>query len=653
MMLNDLSALFLSALPSLPLFALQAAAAIGMIGTILVLTRYRGVAIRQRGLHLGLGMGLTIYLIAWFVSASMKGPVKLNLSTDLLLLSGLLGGWPGGLACYVLNTLARWQFAGTDRLLGSMLDTAVPVLLGCLLHRRCLLPIRRRFSMRVVLKVWLVRIVATYAGFALGMTVITLPAGLVAQLLMLRLLVLPLSFCILYLSLRMVYMDAQIDAQRRREHRLTRTDAISGLPNRLALDECLAAVPPQAGCLLVVELRRLRDFLLHYGAYAGGRLWQGLDQLPADAPLWHPLQGYRSQLFQYGDFSLAIVLHDARLPALETTAVVDDFLCRLADHITAAWPQFAPAFRCAVVELDARSASHEPPYRHITLALTASESGVAYFNDMLRHDTGLDRDIEAALSRWRLAPHTMPIHLQPKVRVSDGALLGAEALLRMPHASGQAVPAMRVISVLRQRGRLAEFEWVSLQAAVAMLPRLRARFPELCVAVNVSTESLCRPDFASGLCQLMACYALPGSALRLEVVEWCDVLQLPQVSANMQRLAEDGFSLSLDDFGVGYSTLMLLTRFAFSEVKLEQSLVADLDNQKACNVVALAVEAAHRSGAQVVAEGTETADMLARVRSLGVDVAQGYLFSAARDLDSFMLLPAYLPLPTVDDSKVV
>ena len=652
MMLNDLSALFLSALPSLPLFALQAAAAIGMIGTILVLTRYRGVAIRQRGLHLGLGMGLTIYLIAWFVSASMKGPVKLNLSTDLLLLSGLLGGWPGGLACYVLNTLARWQFAGTDRLLGSMLDTAVPVLLGCLLHRRCLLPIRRRFSMRVVLKVWLVRIVATYAGFVLGLTVITLPAGLVAQLLMLRLLVLPLSFCILYLSLRMVYMDAQIDAQRRREHRLTRTDAISGLPNRLALDECLAALPPQAGCLLVVELRRLRDFLLHYGAYAGGRLWQGLDQLPADAPLWQPLQGYRSQLFQYGDFSLAIVLHDARLPALETTAVVDDFLCRLADHITAAWPQFAPAFRCAVVELDARSASHEPPYRHITLALTASESGVAYFNDMLRHDTGLDRDIEAALSRWRLAPHTMPIHLQPKVRVSDGALLGAEALLRMPHASGQAVPAMRVISVLRQRGRLAEFEWVSLQAAVAMLPRLRARFPELCVAVNVSTESLCRPDFASGLCQLMACYALPGSALRLEVVEWCDVLQLPQVSANMQRLAEDGFSLSLDDFGVGYSTLMLLTRFAFSEVKLEQSLVADLDNQKACNVVALAVEAAHRSGAQVVAEGTETADMLARVRSLGVDVAQGYLFSAARDLDSFMLLPAYLPLPTVDDSKV-
>lgn len=648
MILSALSELFLSALPSLPLFALQAAAAIGMIGTVLVLTRYRGVAIRQRGLHLGLGMGLTIYLITWFVSASMKGPVKLNLTTDLLLLSGVLGGWPGGLACYVLNTLARWQFAGTDRLLASMLDTAVPVLLGCLLHRRCLLPIRRRFSLRVVLKVWLVRVVATYAGLALGLSIIVLPPTLIEQFIMLRLLVLPLSFCILYLSLRMVYMDAQIDAQRHREQALVRTDAMSGLPNRLALDECLAMRPAPAGCLLVLELCRLRDFLLLYGPQAGSKLWQGLGQLPADAPLWQPLQGYRWQLFQYGDFSLAIVLHDARLPALETSGAVDDFLLRLGESLTAAWPQFVPGFRCAVVELDVRAAGHEPAYRHITLALTAREGGVAYFNDMLRHDTGLDRDIETALSRWRLAPHTMPIHLQPKVRVSDGALLGAEALLRMQHASGQPVSAMRVITLLRQRGRLAEFEWVSLQAVVAMLPRLRARFPELCVAVNVSTESLCRPDFASGLCQLMASYALPGSALRLEVVEWCDVLQLPQVERNMQRLAEDGFSLSLDDFGVGYSTLMLLTRFAFSEVKLEQSLVADLDNQKACNVVTLAVEAAHRSGAQVVAEGTETADMLAQVRSLGVDVAQGYLFSAARDLDSFMLLPAYLPLPVCD-----
>jgi EAL domain-containing protein (putative c-di-GMP-specific phosphodiesterase class I) len=488
------------------------------------------------------------------------------------------------------------------------------------------------------------RIVATYAGLALALSVLALPSALIAQFVMLRLLVLPLSFCILYLALHMVYMDAQIDEQRLREHQLARTDAISGLPNRLALEECLAALSPRAGCLLVLELHKLRDFLLHYGPQDGSRLWQDLDDIRQAPQLWQTLQPFRPQVFQYGDFALAVVLHNARLPSLEASGAVDVFLDGLTRRLATVWPHFAPTFRCAVVELDAHGL--EPAYRNITLALTAREDGVAYFNDMLRYDTGLDREIESALTTWRLAPHTMPMHLQPKVRVSDGALVGAEALLRMQNASGQAVPAMRVITLLRQRGRLAEFEWVSLQAVISMLSRLRARFPELCVAVNISTESLCRPDFASGLCQLMASYALPGSALRLEVVEWSEVLQLPQVKGNMQRLAEDGFSLSLDDFGVGYSTLMLLTQFAFSEVKLEQSLVADLDNQKACNVVTLAVEAAHRSGALVVAEGTETVAMLRQVRALGVDMAQGYLFSPARDLDSFMLLPARLPLPS-------
>lgn len=643
----DLYLLFLSSLSSLPLFSLQAAAAIGMLGAMLVLTRQHGLAIRHRRLYLGLIMGLTLYLIAWFVSDSMKGPVKLNLGTDLLLLSGLLGGIPGGIGCYLLNTLARLQFAGTDRLLASMLDTAVPVAIGCLLHGRLLPQIREAFRVRVVVLVWLARVLATYAGFGLGLTVIDLPPALVVQLIMLRLLVLPLSFCILYLTLRMVHMDAQIDVQRGREHRLARVDAMSGLPNRRALEECLSGLSPQAGCLLVLELHNLRDFLRQYGPQYGSSLWQDLDDIQLAPQLWQPLQVYRPQVFQYGDFSLAIVLHGASLPVLEHSAAVDTFLDDLAACIAAGWPRFMPSFRCAVVELDASTPGHEPAYRNMTLALNARDSGVAYFNDLLRLDAGLDNEIEAALDGWLLAPHAMPLHLQPKIRISDGVLVGAEALLRMSNAHGQAVSAMRVISLLRQRGRLAEFEWVSLQAVIGMLARLRLRFPDICIAVNVSSESLCRPDFASGLCQLMARHGVPSSSLRLELVEWSDVLQLPQVERNMLRLAEDGFSLSLDDFGVGYSTLMLLTRFAFSEVKLEQSLVADLANQKTCNIVALAVEAAHRSGALVVAEGTETVDELQRVRSLGVDVAQGYLFAPALALPAFLQLPARLDLPAL------
>ncbi|MFN4236220.1 MAG: EAL domain-containing protein [Vogesella sp.] len=643
MTLSDLNAQLLSSLPSLPLFALQAAATIGMVGAMLVLTRQHGLPVRYRQFHLGLTLGLALYLIAWFVSESMKGPVKLNLSTDLLLLSGLLGGWPGGLTCYLLHTLARLQFAGTERLLASMLDTAVPVLCGCLLHGYVWPRLRKAFHIRMVLLVWLVRIVATYAGLALGLTVIDLPATLIEQFVVLRLLVLPLSFCILYLTLRMIYMDAQVDEQRRREHRLTRSDALSGLPNRLALDEYLATLPSPAGCLLVLELRNLREFLLRYGPQYGSRLWVGMDDTRQAHRLWLPLQVYRPQVFQYGDFSLAIVLHDARLSALECSGEIDAFLDGIVGRIVADWPRFAPQFCCAVVQLEEGATVQALAYRNITLALSARDAGIAYFNDLLRDDSAIDAHIDTALDRWQRLPYTMPMYLQPKVNLSDGALVGAEALLRMRNDNGLAIGAMRAISLFRERGRLAEFEWLSLQTVVGMLAGIRNRFPGLCVSVNVSTESLCRTDFVSGLCQLMARHGLPASALRLEVVEWSDTLQRPQVEHTMLQLQQEGFSLSLDDFGVGYSTLMLLTRFAFSEVKLEQSLVADLDNPRASNVVALAVEAAHRSGALVVAEGIESPAMAQRVALLGVDMAQGYLYAPALDLASFLQLPAAMP----------
>jgi len=179
---------------------------------------------------------------------------------------------------------------------------------------------------------------------------------------------------------------------------------------------------------------------------------------------------------------------------------------------------------------------------------------------------------------------------------------------------------------------------------VGVLPQVLSRFPGCCISVNISAESLSKPDFGLQVNMLLQQQGVPGSALCLEVVEWSDVLQMPQVEQNMALLAQAGVCLSLDDFGVGYSTLMLLTQFAFAEVKLEQSLIATIDNRKSRTVIALAVEVAHRSGARVVAEGTETPYELERVRELGVDLAQGYLFSPAMPLAQFLHFSLRQPL---------
>ncbi|MGL6046078.1 MAG: EAL domain-containing protein [Vogesella sp.] len=642
--------LFQSSLGSLPLFALQAAAAVGMLGAMLVLTRKRGLAIAHREAYLGLIMGLAIYVIAWFVSGSMKGPVKLNLSTDLLLLSGLLGGGPGGLACYLLHALARYQFSGVERLLGSMVDTAIPVLAGLLLRRWCYPALLAGFRWRILLYIWLGRVVATYLGLLLALQVTPVAADLVEQFVVLRLLVLPLSLGILYLALQMVALDAQIDRQRTREYDLSHTDALTGLPNRKALGVYLADLHASGvrsvGCLAVLELGNLRDFLLRYGLQNGSRLWGRVNDIEHAMPVMQAIRRYQPRVFQYGDFSLAIVLRGAHLADLEHSGEVEAFLQQLSQDMSADWHSFSPVFRCAVVELDNDYQQGEDglPYRNITLALNAHDAGVAYFNDLLRRDAVLDGYIELALDAWLADPASMPLAYQPKVRLQDGQLAGGEALLRLHDAFGQPVAAMRAISLFRQRGRLAEFEWVSLFAVVGVLPQILSRFPGCCISVNVSAESLCKADFGLQVNMLLQQHNVPGSALCLEVVEWSDVLQMPQVEQNMALLAQAGVCLSLDDFGVGYSTLMLLTQFAFAEVKLEQSLIATIDNRKSRSFIALAVEVAHRSGARVVAEGTETPHDLARVRELGVDLAQGYLFSPAMPLQQFLHFPLRQPL---------
>ena len=103
-----------SALPSLPLYLLQATAVIGMIGVLLIATRRAGHAIEGRRLYVGIALGLIYLFNSWFVARYTQGVVKLHLGFDILLVSGLLGGWRGGLACLAAALLARYQFVGTQ-----------------------------------------------------------------------------------------------------------------------------------------------------------------------------------------------------------------------------------------------------------------------------------------------------------------------------------------------------------------------------------------------------------------------------------------------------------------------------------------------------------------------------------------------------------
>jgi EAL domain-containing protein (putative c-di-GMP-specific phosphodiesterase class I)/GGDEF domain-containing protein len=495
-------------------------------------------------------------------------------------------------------------------------------------------------SLRMILQAWGVRIVVTALGLALGVAIIGVHQLPVEELAIQRLLALPLSLLMLGAVFALVYNDAQIDAQRQREHAWLRIDPISGLPNMRALGERLQHYWRDndgigKACLIVAEMGNLRDLRLRYGPLQDNGLWQR-DSTEEVHRLLPSLPAGQLEIYQFGDAALAILVRDLTLSELRTQPQITELASNLADRVGRDWPGFRPLFRCAVVELKPPAAADDGhlPFRAITVALSAIESGVVFFDDPIQRDSEIDALIEVALDRW-LQQGDAPLCYQPKHRLQDRQLVGAEALLRMRDGEGRLIAPMRVISLLRRQGRLAELEWATLQSAIHFLQQCRRDGTQLKIAVNVSAESLRLPGFGLRLQELLQLHDVPGVMLRLEIVEWTEIVERDVVDANIAQLLAAEVTLSLDDFGAGYSTLILLSQLAIAEVKIEQALIATLSDAKSQSIVRFIVEVAHRCGAIVVAEGTETLAQEQQLRALGVDVGQGYLYSAALPADEF------------------
>ncbi len=236
----------------------------------------------------------------------------------------------------------------------------------------------------------------------------------------------------------------------------------------------------------------------------------------------------------------------------------------------------------------------------------------------------LERDLRRALERGELL-----LHLQPKARLADGAIIGFEALLRWQRAGNGMVPPNQFVPLLEESGLIVQVgEWV-LRAACAQLQQWRAMgLVPLPIAVNVSARQFASNDLYSVVDKALHDYGIDASLLEVEITE-SDAMKDPDRAIGvLQRLKERGVAVSIDDFGTGYSSLGYLKRFPVDKLKLDRSFVmglpGDADDVSIANAV---VSMAHSLGLRVVAEGVETEDQRDFLASNGCDQMQGYLLS--------------------------
>jgi EAL domain-containing protein (putative c-di-GMP-specific phosphodiesterase class I) len=262
-----------------------------------------------------------------------------------------------------------------------------------------------------------------------------------------------------------------------------------------------------------------------------------------------------------------------------------------------------------------------------------------FFIPTLRAKANSRRALDIELRR-ALTCKEFELFYQPQVRLTDGAVIGAEALLRWRHpergllAPGAFVEALATNPIAPDVGN-----WI-VQAACRQMAQWRARgFMLNRMAVNIFSAHLYHASFNSDIEAALAESNLPSHLLELEIVENV-ALNNEAAAKPLQRLREKGVQLAFDDFGTGFASLSYLTLFPVTHIKIDRSFVGKVtDSPQDAAIVRSLIAMAHSMSLDVIAEGIETEGQAAFLKEQNCEEAQGYLYSkplAAHDFERYL-----------------
>ncbi|MGZ8239147.1 MAG: two-component system response regulator [Methylobacter sp.] len=252
----------------------------------------------------------------------------------------------------------------------------------------------------------------------------------------------------------------------------------------------------------------------------------------------------------------------------------------------------------------------------------------------------IERGLRHALTNYELK-----LYYQPQINIKSGRAASVEALVRWQHPEWGFVYPDRFIAVAEETGLIVPIGiWVLRTACLQAKAWQENDGPFTQVAVNLSPRQFLENDLFQTIKEVLAETGLKPSSLELEITESA-VMQEPERTLQvLQQLHKLGVRLSIDDFGTGYSSLTYLRRFPVHSVKIDRSFVMDIPGDEGCMTLVRAIIAlAHELELQVTAEGVETEEQMAFLKTQDCDMLQGYLFSRpveARVLETDFNTPA-------------
>ncbi|MGE5564067.1 MAG: EAL domain-containing protein [Bacillota bacterium] len=224
---------------------------------------------------------------------------------------------------------------------------------------------------------------------------------------------------------------------------------------------------------------------------------------------------------------------------------------------------------------------------------------------------------------------------QPKLDIATRRIVGAEALARWTHPEKGPIPASEFVAAAEQHNRIGKLTDFVLEKAVAAATQLNKRGTDINMAVNLSARLLGDKGFPLRLSALLARYGLAPNHLTLELTETAALADTGDGLDMISRLRDLGVNIAIDDYGTGQSTLEYLKKIPAHEIKIDQSFVKGIvDNRSDRLMVQSTIGLAHSLGRKVVAEGVEHRDILDALVELDCDIAQGFAVGRPMSFES-------------------
>jgi diguanylate cyclase (GGDEF)-like protein len=428
------------------------------------------------------------------------------------------------------------------------------------------------------------------------------------------------------------HMRLNIAAQQQEIRQLAYWDRLTGLPNRVQFrDTVLAAIAHGAPlAVIMLDLDRFKHVNDVLGYASGDRLLQGVAErlrgVVREGDTIARLGGdeFALLLLADADAERAQAMAARIATAFESPLRLDDQPVDLSAGLgIALWPAHGP-------EGDTLLSRAEVAMYAAKRRTAGAQLYDASLDSASAQNLSLLSELREAVEQGQFR-----LYLQPKVRVADGALCGAEALVRWQHPQRGLVPPLEFIPFAEQTGFIRQLtlwmfaEVARRQSALAALGVAR-------VSINLSTRDLLDVELPEKLDALLVQHRASAQRLCLEITESAIMDDPERAEATLQRLAQRGFKLSIDDFGTGYSSLAYLKRLPVHELKIDKSFVMAMERDDSdAKIVRSTTDLAHGLGLSVVAEGVENASILQRLNALGCDEAQGYHLSKPLDVAAF------------------